>query len=61
MKKEMDRRFSEHDQILTGLKSTVAWILRWQIWVREELADHSRRFDKVEELLVQIVNNLASK
>lgn len=61
VKNEMDRRFNEHDQILTGLEGTMALILREQIWVKEESADHSRRFDKVEELLVQIVNNLASK
>ncbi|WP_257252476.1 MULTISPECIES: hypothetical protein [unclassified Endozoicomonas] len=75
MQKEMDSRFSKQDQVLagmnqvlagmnqvlTGFEGTVALVLKEQEWMKEELADHSRRFDKVEELLIQIVNNLASK
>ena len=46
------------DQVLTGIEGTVALILKEQM---EQKKENNKRFNKIEELLIQIVNNLASK
>ncbi|MGI9277993.1 MAG: hypothetical protein ACR2PT_24490 [Endozoicomonas sp.] len=46
------------DQVLTGIEGTVALILNEQM---EQKKENNKRFNKIEELLIQIVNNLASK
>ena len=57
------------DQVLTGVEGTVALILKEQMELKKELKEEIREnqlennksFNKIEELLIQIVNNLASK
>ncbi|MCW7551166.1 hypothetical protein NX722_00520 [Endozoicomonas gorgoniicola] len=60
------------DQVLTGIEGTVALILKEQFDLKKEIQDQKRelqdqkrennkRFNTIEELLIQIVNNLASK
>ena len=46
------------DQVLTGIEGTVALILKEQL---EQKKENNKRFNKIEELLIQIVNNLASR
>ena len=53
------------DQVITGVEGTVALILNEQRGkfkkVDQHLKQQDRRLDKIEELLIQIVNNLASR
>ena len=56
------------DQVLIGIEATIALILKEQDYLKKKAEQHDRRFDqqdrrleKIEELLIQIVNNLASK
>ncbi|KEQ18198.1 hypothetical protein [Endozoicomonas numazuensis] len=63
----------EHwDKVLTGIEGTVALILKEQMEQKKEVGllkkemgfmqkENNSRFDKIEELLIQIVNNLALK
>lgn len=44
------------DQALTGIEGTVALILKEQV---EQKQENNKRFNKIEELLIQILNNLA--
>ena len=53
------------DQVLTGIEGTVTLILKEQMDLKkeqiEQKKENNKRFNKIEELLIQIVNNLASK
>ena len=53
------------DQVLTGIEGTVALILKEQVEQKKEIRanqiENNKRFNKIEEPLIQIVNNLASK
>ena len=62
---ELEENRVHWDQVLTGIEGTVALILKEQMEQKQkhEMFEKSvnKRFNKVEELLIQIVNNLASK
>ncbi|UYM15100.1 hypothetical protein [Endozoicomonas euniceicola] len=62
---ELEENRVHWDQVLTGIEGTVALILKEQFDLKKELQDQKRennkRFNTIEELLIQIVNNLASK
>ena len=66
---ELEENRVHWDQVLTGVEGTVALILNEQRDKFKEVdrrfnvleREHNNRFNKIEELLIQIVNNLASK
>ena len=54
--------FHESNKILVATHGVVSLILNEQREMfRKQERDNDRRFNKIEELLIQIVNNLASK
>ena len=54
----LEHAFHENNKILGATHGVVSLILNEQ---REKFKAVDRRFDKSEELLIQIVNHLASK
>ena len=62
---ELEENRVHWDQVLTGVEGTVALILNEQRdkfkEVDKHLREQDKRLNKIEELLIQIVNNLASK
>lgn len=66
--RNLDYSFHEFIKLVEATHGVVSLVLNEQREIKKTVealvsrADqHDRRFDKVEELLIQIVNNLASK
>ena len=64
----LDHALRELMKVVGGTHEVVTLILKDQLEMRQELREirgnqleNNKRFDKIEELLIQIVNNLASK
>ena len=62
---ELEENRVHWNQVLTGIEDTVALFLKEQAElkkaVRENQLENNKRFNKIEELLIQIVNNFAIK
>ncbi|PJE78800.1 hypothetical protein CI610_02256 [invertebrate metagenome] len=62
---QLDHAFHENSKVLEATHGVVSLLLNEQrekfYKLEQRLGEHDRRFDKIEELLVQIVNTLASK